>query len=206
MEQMEKKSYLIQMSYEVTDEEKRNAKKALIHLDRLERALNIAKDKLELAYAPFKNKPDVSPEEVFRQRASLRDYRDQVIDSFNDVKKHSFYFYSIMQPFSFDTQTIKIVNSFVMGINDVEKQVNRFASLFSNLDSVDFVKTLVKSIENVKKEVAELEQIINDRIKTHIKDNILASTWVDTLSDQLQEKIDKKIPLVKKLVEDRDDS
>lgn len=199
-----KKSYLTQLSYEVTEAEKFSAKKILLCLSKITKKLNIAKDQLDLVYFPFKNKPDISPEEVFKNRAQLRNYRDQVIDSFNEIKILSFHAYTLMQPFSFDTQIIKIMNSFVMAIGDVEKQVNRFAELFMNMDSKEFIPTVITAIDNIKKEVSQLEQIIEDRVESHIKNNILASTWVDTVGNKLQKKIEQKTPLIKQLVEERE--
>ena len=89
---------------------------------------------------------------------------------------------------------------------DIEKQVNRFLDLFSSLDAKDFAQTIVKAVENVKKEIAQFEQIIEDRIKNHIENNILARSWVNSISDELQQKVEKKIPLSIELVNERNES
>jgi RNase H-fold protein (predicted Holliday junction resolvase) len=111
-----------------------------------------------------------------------------------------------MQVFSSDTQIVKFNKSFVVAIGDIEKQVNRFIELFSNLESKDFAAIVVKSIENIKKETAQLDQIIEDRIKPYIENNILAINWTDSVSEELQEKVEKRVPLTVRLVEEREGS
>jgi 50S ribosomal subunit-associated GTPase HflX len=41
-----------------------------------------------------------------------------------------------------------------------------------------------------------VDQIIDERIKTHIQTNILATSWVDSISNDLQMKIEDKTPLI----------
>ncbi len=193
------------LTYQITDEEKRVAEKALLWFEHCVKVLHQANEHLNLIYDPFKQTPDATPEQVFQYRSALRLYRDKVADNFNLFKKVAFKCYVIMQPFTSDTQTEKILKSFVMAIDDIEKQVNRCIDLFSNLKAPDFTKSLITAIDNIKKEIAELEQIIDDRIKTHIQTNILARNWVDNIGQELQEKVEKKSPLVMELVKQREE-
>ena len=82
--------------------------------------------------------------------------------------------------------------------------VNRFIDLFADLKSAEFATSVTSAIKLIKKEIAQLEQLIEDRIKNHIQSNILARNWIDNVSDELQEKVEKKIPLTVELVENRD--
>ena len=108
-----------------------------------------------------------------------------------------------MQPFSSDTQIQKLSKSFVLSIADIEKQVNRFIDLFANLKSKDFGTAIIKSIENIKKELASLKQISEDRIMDHIQTHILSRNWTDSVSQELQQKIEERIPEAIRLVEER---
>lgn len=198
-----KKSYATQMSYEVPSEEKDQATKIILYLDHLIKIISFCEEHIDLIYIPFKDNPNISPDQVFKARAALRRYRDKVADNFNVFKRQAFKCFLLIQPFSIDTQIVKLSKSFVLCINDIEKQVNRFIDLFSNLQSKEFPAAIVKGSEGIKKETAQLKQIIEDRIKNHIQNNILARSWVDTVSNELQQKVEKKIPLSIKLVEDR---
>lgn len=200
-----RKIYAIQLSYEVPSEDKDKANKALLFLDYILKLLKKCDQHLDLMFIPFKNNPNVSPDQIFQARAGLRRYRDKVVDNFNDFKKYAFRTYIILQYFSSDTQIIKLNKSFVLSIDDIEKQVNRFVDLFSALDAKEFPTNIVKAIENIKKEVSQFEQIVEDRIISHIKDNILSKSWIDNISDELQEKVEKKIPLSIQLVNERNE-
>jgi hypothetical protein len=198
-----RKIYAVDMTYDVPDSEKDMATRIVLHLDFLLKAIKVCEEHLNLIYTPFKDNQNITPEQTFAARAALRRYRDKVADNFNDFKRKAFKCFSLIQPFSFDSQMVKLSKSFVLAIADIEKQVNRFIDLFGNLESKDFGQTVVKAIDNIKKEMAQLEQIIEDRMKKHIQNNILARSWVDTVSDELQEQVEKKIPLSIQLVEQR---
>jgi|ERR1700722_240972 len=200
---MVKKKYAIQMSYEVPSEDKDRAEKAIRAFDHLLKKLQAADEHLNLMYTPFKENTNITPEQTYKARAALRRFRDSVADNFNLIKRIAFRCYVLLQPFASDTQTVKISKAFIFSMSDIEKQVNRFIDLFQQLEAKDFAQTVVKAIENVKKEVAQTQQIIEDRIKSHIENNILARTWVNSISDELQEKVEKRIPLSVELVNER---
>lgn len=199
------KIYALNMTYEVPDEEKDRATKVIMYLEHLIKILKFCEDHLDLIYTPFKDNKNISPDQAFTARAALRRYRDKVIENFNVFKRQAFKSFVLLQPFAIDTQIVKLLKSFVSSINDIEKQVNRFVDLFSNLQSKDFGVATVKAIENIKKELAELEQIIEDRMINHIQNNILARNWVDNVSNELQQKVEKQIPLSIELVQERNE-
>lgn len=200
---IKKRAYSAMMTYQVSDAEKDQAEKAMRWFNHCMKVLENSEEHLNLIYNPFKKNSDINAEQVFKIRSALRRYRDKVVENFNNFKRVAFKCYALMQPFTSDTQTEKLLKSFVSAIEDIETQVNRFVELFSNLKSDDFTKAIVPAIDNIKKEIAQLEQIIEDRIKDHLQTNVLARNWVDNVSDELQEKVEKKSPLVMRLVEDR---
>jgi len=198
-----KQAYNSMLTYQISDSEKERAEKAMRWFNHCLKIVEQCDKHLNLIYNPFKKSPDTTPEVIFKHRAMLRRYRDKVVNNFNKFKKAAFKAYVIMQPFTSDTQTEKLLKSFVASIEDIEIQVNRFVDLFDNLQSEDFSKGVITAIDNIKKEIVQLEQIVNERVKNHLQTNILARNWVDSISNELQEKVEKKSPLVMQLVEDR---
>ncbi len=198
------KKYAIQLSYSVSDEEKEQADKCLSYFNFLTKELKKAEDHLDLIYRPFKDGPNILPEQSWKARAALWRFRDANVEMFNKVKKISFKCFSILNEFSSDSQVVKLNKSFVLAISDIEKQVNRFADLFSDLKSKEFGASVIKSIENIKKEIAQIQQIIEDRIMSYIEDNILNRTWVDGVSKELQQRIEDKIPESIRMVQERE--
>lgn len=202
---MIKKSYSVQMSYDVSDTEKSQAEKALLYFKAAEKYLMQASDYLNIMNTPFKDNPDMTPDDIMKARAVIRRFRDKSIDNFDKFKRISFDCVNLMQTFSTDTQTLKLMKSFITSIDELEVKVNHFADLFNDLQSKDFSKDVVISIEDIQGQCNEVDQIIDERIKNHIQKNILASSWVDSISNDLQMKIEKKTPLIVDLFNKRQD-
>jgi hypothetical protein len=184
------------MSYNVSDNEKHQAEKALYYFKASEKELMQASDHLNIMKTPFKDSPDMTPEDVMKARAVIRRFRDTALDNFNKFKEVAFQCVNLMQTFETDTQTLKLMKSFIASIDELEVKVNNFADLFNDLKSKDFSKDVVSSIEDIQKQCNDIDQIIDERIKAHIQKNILATTWVDSISNDLQMKIEKKTPLI----------
>lgn len=191
------------MSYNVSDSEKQQAEKALLYFKAAEQQLMQASDHLNIMKTPFKDSPEMTPEDVMKARAVVRRFRDKALENFDKFKKTAFQCVNLMQTFNTDTQTFKLMKSFISSIDQLESQVNHFAELFKDLESKDFPKDVVTNIENIQKQCDDIDEIIDERIKSHIEKNILATSWVDSISNDLQMKIEKKTPLVVDLYNSR---
>lgn len=202
---MIKKSYSVQMSYDVSDTEKTQAEKALLYFKSAEQILRQASDYLNIMGTPFKDNPEMTPDDVVKARAVIRRFRDKAIENFDRFKRVAFECVNIMQTFQTDTQTLKLMKSFIASVDEIEIKVNHFADLFEDLQDKDFAKNIVASIEDIQKQSDEIDQIIDERIKNHIQTNILATSWVDSISNDLQMKIEKKTPLIVDLYNKRQD-
>jgi hypothetical protein len=198
-----KTAYSVQLTYDLSDDEKAQAEKALLAFDYASKFLRRASEHLNIMLTPFKDNPDISPEEIVKFRTPLRRFRDKAIENFNQFKIAAFKCVSLMQMFSSDTQSSKLTHSFVSSVENIEKQVNKFSALFEDLKSKDFVQSIITSITDIQKETDELQEIIEERIKEHLQTNILGKTWVDGVSQQLQMNIEKKTPLLIELEQKR---
>jgi hypothetical protein len=193
---IKKRAYSIQMSYEVSDIEKKQAEQALLYFAYSLKVLRKASDHLDVLKTPFKNNPEMNPDEVMKARAALRRFRDKAIDNFSDFKTVAFRCVNSMQLFASDTQSVKLMKSMITAIDELEIKVNTFAEVFDDLQSKDFAKDAVSAIEDVQKQCDDIEEIIDERIKTHIQNDILATSWVDSVSQDLQMKVEKQTPLI----------
>ena len=191
------------MTYDVSDAEKAQAEKAIIAFNYTLKKLKIASDHLNIMLTPFKDHPDIPPEQVFKFRVQIREFRDQSIENFNQFKIAAFRCIVVMQKFQTDTQTNKLMKAFISSIDDLESKVNDFAEEFQDLKSNDFSKKIVKFITDIQDKCEEIEEIINDRLKTHIRENILSKTWADDVSSELNTKIETSKPLIMELFHQR---
>lgn len=201
---MSKKIIATQLAYDVTGEEKSIAEKAIMAFNRSKKSLVIANDYLNIIYNPFSKTQQIDSDQIYKYRAALRRFRDSVVDNFNNFKISSFKCVELMNTFSSDTQTIKLMKSFANTIDELETRVNYFIELFSDLKSKTFVNDILKNIEEIRKKCEEIKTLIEDRIKIHIKDNILSKNWVDSVGDKLQINIQKQTPIMVDLYKEKD--
>lgn len=202
---MIKKAYSVQMSYEISDPEKKQGERALLFFNGALKSLNQASEHLNVMKTPFKDNPDIPPEDVMKARAAIRRFRDQSIEFFNKFKEDGFNCVNVMQGFASDTQTVKLMKSFISAVEELESIVNGFADLFDDLKSKDFAKNVVAAIEAIQHQCEDIEEIIDERIKNHIQTDILATSWVDSVGNDLEMKIEQKTPLILELYNKRQD-
>jgi len=202
---MIKKAYAVQMTYDVTDAEKNQAEKALLYFEHTSKSLQLASYHLDIMNTPFKDNPEVDPKEVMKARAAIRRFRDKSIENFNEFKRQAFQCVNVMHVFESDTQTLKLMKSFISSIDELEVKVNKFSELFADLEAKSFPQDVVKSLEDIQQQCEDIEEIIDERIKNHIQTNILATSWVDNVSNDLQVKIQEKTPLIVDLFNQRQD-
>jgi len=106
---MIKKAYAVQMSYNVSDDEKRQAERVIMCLNSAKRELEKASVHLDVMKTPFKDNPEIKPNEIMDARAAIRRFRDKSVDNFNAFKHVAFQCVNLMQMFASDTQTIKLM-------------------------------------------------------------------------------------------------
>lgn len=202
---MIKRAYSVQMTYDVSDDEKHRAETALICFNHTAKLLDMASDHLDIMKTPFKDNPEMSSEDVLKARAAIRRFRDKSVDNFNLFKREAFKCVNIMKEFASDTQTVKLMKSFISSIDELEVKVNKLTDLFEDLESKDFSTKVVAAIEGIQQECDNINEIIDERIKSHIQSNILATSWVDSISTDLQTQVQEKTPLILELFNDRQD-
>ena len=200
---MYRKAYSIQMHFGVPESEKRIAEKAEEYFEQLISGLQDAKDYLDLIYVPFQKHQNIDMEMVTDYRKTFKEYRDQVKLKFSKMVKKAYKCVALMNAFSTDTATEEIMESFIGAIRELDKYVDTFVSIFSNLNSSEFRDHLISTIDSLKKQMNQIEQLIRDRILEHIDSNILAKNWAKDISEDNSEPIEERVPLVVQLFKER---
>ncbi|HVI41799.1 MAG TPA: hypothetical protein VM577_14195 [Anaerovoracaceae bacterium] len=193
----------IEMSFEIPQSEKDIAASASEKFDGVVNALGVAKDHLDIMYNPFKKHENISTEAVAARRGVISRFKRQVKENYNKVKASGLKAMQLLNYFATDTHTLELINSFKDSIQDVEKQVTIFMDILDDYKSPDFRANVVSAIEGVKKQSAQVEQLIKERIIDHIDANILAKNWVSNIGDALHMKIQDRVPLVTELFNER---
>lgn len=139
-----KKAYAIQLSYNISDNEKLAAEKALLYFSDASKKLEMANNHLNILKVPFEENQDITKEALMEERVAIRRFRDKAIDNFNLFKLSAFKCVDIMQNFSSDTESVKMLKSFISEIDNLEEIVNDFADLFKNINSNEFKPLILK--------------------------------------------------------------
>jgi hypothetical protein len=193
----------IPMSLPIPESHKKAAYLAIVQFDVANKELMMAKDYLVRVRTFFKDNAGLPPEEIVKSRVSLRHFRDRAIEKMNIFKVSAEKCIRTLSEFVNDTQIMKLIKSFNNSVNDIELDINsEFVELFSNLEDKSFSDNLVKSIDKIENKISEISDLMVGRIKRHLQEHILGSTWLDTVKNTVEtDKIDldKNEPLLLKL-------
>lgn len=177
----------IQLISDIPDSDIKLANQLNNNLSKITKLIAVANQHLNGLYEPFKAVPQIPTNETIKNRVYLRAFRNQVIKNFNNVLRIAYNknFKKTLKHFSIDTEINELILSFEKSLEDVVKQVNLFLKLFSNLSAVDFKDRVITGIDNIKKQCAQLIQLIDDRFILHIEENIINQDE-DYEDDELQ--------------------
>lgn len=203
---MDKLAYSTQTTFDISDEEKKVASEASSYFEELTALLQRSLEHLDIIYDPFYKYQNMDSQEVLEYRVALRRYRDKIRDNFQNVLQLAHKAVVLMSEFSSDTKTRELLNSFVEEVDDVKKQVNFLLEVFSNIGGVNFRYGIVNGIDTVKKQSAQVKQLINDRILPHIETNILAKNWIGNIVDENDNRIYQQSPLLVRLFKERNEA
>lgn len=204
---MIKISYLSEMSYDISSEEKHQAQQLLIYVDQTLKLLKDSKDYLDTIKVPFENNPETKSEEIMSQRFYLRDFRDKSVQKFNDFKVSCFHCVDYINKFSSDPQILKISKAFVSTVDDLEKSVNKFVDLFLNLESDTFVKDIIDIVTLIQMKCDDVKDMLDERLKGYVASNILMENWVDRVRKDFNFAVNNKKPkmleIIRQLTEEK---
>lgn len=181
---IDKIAYQVQMSFDVPKEEKHLAEKCIEYFSLVMNHCELTNDYLNKIYDPFSSEgASATPEELHEKRGLLNRYKQSLKKRYNKIKLLAFYAMQLFNNFSNDTRSIELINAFESDFNILIKSVEDVLDVLSNYKSESFKDSLLASIDIVKKESAELEQLIRDRIIDHLNSNILNTSWSKDLGE-----------------------
>jgi len=200
---LNKKAYSIQMNLPVPMSEKNVAKEARAQFDKILSQLSDAAQYLWIIYDPFYTVSNPDMNMVVNYRKTFRQYRDQVRFKFSQISNRADKCVVLMKEFASDSTTEEMMEAFMGMMRELQKYIDIFVSIFSNLNSAEFRNHLISTIDSIKKQMNQIRQLINDRILEHIDNNILAKDWASEISEQSDIVVEEKIPLVLQLFRER---
>ncbi len=177
-----------QIMFEVPEAEKKAAVLALEHLDDLlENKLSNMMEHLELIYEPFKNHQGITPEQAHSAEVHFQTFVETVKENLTDVKISIYKCMKLLETFSSDHEVGKILKSIDEFIDNLDHQVETLTDVLENTKSKEFQTNVIKCIDAIKKIEAQIEELINERIKDFLKKNILNENWATEIKREISE-------------------
>ena len=196
----------IEISLDIPDSKKKIAKAIVKKLDQVNDKLNAFETHLDILYNPFTNHEDVTVESVQEVRGTLSRYKDAIQQNLYEIKKIAIYVVMGLENFSSDIKIKELLTSFTDFIEELEDACENLFKNMDNWSSPDYRKDVLEDMENIKTDKNKIQDLIFDRIIKHINSNILAKSWVSSISDDLEFSIKKKEPYLKQLFKERENA
>lgn len=200
---MIKRAYSVQMSFDIPESQKETATQAKRAFEDVLGRLRRAVLYLDKIYTPFSELKESDPEVLFKHRMVFRRYRNQVKKYYQDVLAHVQKATLLMASFGSDMEMIEMLNSFANLVHYLKDDVNNFLGTFSLLSDPKFPETLVKAIDQIKDDSDQLKEIINDRVLEYLDTNILAKSWISSITNEESSQLFDKLPLIIELFKER---
>lgn len=190
------------MSSKIPDSEKAIATEASFIFKNVINTVQLAEENLEILENAFEE-GEISPEMLSEKRGLLNRHKQQIRKNYTKVKIEAFSAIQKFNTFSSDYNIDELINSFKERIRQLEEKVEKVLEDLDNFKSTEFKENLIKSIDSVKNESKQLEDLVYDRIITHIDENILGKDWVSHIGDKLNLSIEENVPFILQLNEQK---
>lgn len=179
-----------QLSYEIPKSEKKIISKSVDLLQNLlDTEIEIYKEHLDAMYKPFKDHQGITPEQTEEVQNYFDMYSSKLNEYLKNLKIKVLKNVKILQNFESDTDISSMLKSLDKLLDNLKLYQEMLDKLLSQEKTDDFQKNVIKSIELSKKEIAQLKQLISERIIPYLNKNILGNNW----SSDIQEDIIKDI-------------
>lgn len=191
----------LDMSFKVPDSEKKLGQESIQSFSAVINSISLIKDHLDILYDPFKKAQEISTEALVEFRGKLNRFRSKVKKNFKILKRHAFNALTKLNYFSKDTHCIELIGAFKESINDLINAGIKFIEILDDFRTSDFKDKVIAAIDNIKKEAAQTEELVRERVIDHIKQNIIGESWVseEDSSNVLKEKIPTVIEIYKNI-------
>jgi hypothetical protein len=188
-----------QLSYEIPKSEKKIISNCIDLLqDLLDSEIEIYKDHLDAMYKPFKDHEGINTEQAENVQSYFDMYSSKLNEYLKNLKIKVLRIVKSLQNFESDTDISSMLKSLDKLLDNLKLYQEMLDKLLSQEKTNDFQKNIVKSIELSKKEIAQLKQLITERIIPYLNKNILGNNWSsdiqnDIIDDIKEQKIEEEL-------------
>lgn len=195
----------ITMSFKVPESEKQIARECLEILSLILNKLSLSNEHLDIIYNPFSKYQSISAEAINKKKGAFNRFKQQVKKNYEEIKTYSAYFVKKISNFDNDSHCSELISAFNDSYKDAENAVEDLLSSLDDLTDQNFRENIIVNIENIKKESAQLEQLIDARIMKYLNEDVLGKNWINDSIEQNKISIEEKEPIINQLSKYRQD-
>jgi hypothetical protein len=195
----------LNLSFEIPDSERKIAISIVKRLSVLLNKIDVLNIYLGNMYDPFKKYDIVSSESIMKYRSAIWTFSKKIEFKFKELESIAALIIRDISMFDSDSEITELKSSFTDDVGDIEKEKENLIKTLTNWDAKDYKDTVVIAMENLKKQMAQLRKLIEERIIEHLNVNIIAENWTNSLDPEISSVISKREPLLIQLFKERNE-
>lgn len=191
---LSKTSQSHQISFVVPKIEKQNAKSCIEKLQTLiDEVLLKTKikddeiDILDIIYNPFNENQGITTEQTKKIKKHIDIFLHLLNNNMIQVKKYAADCLAVLEKFDSDADVAAMNKSFFDDVDNIDKEELLLEGILKNVDNKDFQKDTLSSIKILKKYIAQLKQLVNDRIIPYLRKDILGENWTTEIKQTIED-------------------
>jgi len=177
-----------QITFKIPVAEKEYARKALNEFDKISsETLKTFVEHLDRMYQPFTDYKGITPEQSMDASMHFNIFSKYLQDNLIDLKKSVYNSLEYLKRFDSASEVISMLNSIDDTIRNIDKLVQILREVLEELNTKDFQTNAVAAMDSIKKECAQLKQLISETITQYIRDHILGEDWTSEIKEEIHE-------------------
>lgn len=195
---------VIEMSFNITDSEKKIAAEVSEDFEEIKALLEQTEQHItNVLLQPLEKAPQLSTKIIDKYKGIFNRIRGKVEENYQDIKKKAFLASNKLQNFATDTDLKEILDAFENSMEEFEQNIDLLLQNLQDYDSSEYKDNLINKIIDLQKNIKELIEIIEERILIFLKENILGTTWSSDVAKELSNQLQESVPLLDKLYHER---
>lgn len=197
---LEKFADAINLSSNISDEEKQQASQIIQQLNIIIGLFENADKHLDMMYNPFKQDPNnqQAQADLIKHRGIISDYNEKILENFEKLKSNIAKSLEFLSFFGKDSAVAEISNTFEKKCEELFTMVQNLSDFLKDIKTPNFIENSLDLLNKIKKEIEEIKEFIKDRIIQHLDDNIIGKKWFEPYQSKI-----KKEPYLIRLVTSR---
>ncbi len=182
-----------QLSFEIPEHEKQTAVKCIELLKNFDDNLFKVKGKdgyveiLDVLYNPFnESEGSITTEQANSAAKFFNIFIESLKFTLMNNKKTALQCIKLLEKFNSDSEVGSMIKAFFESIDKLSSQVDMLEEILSDVDDKNMQENAVNAMNNIKKISAQLKHLINERIISYLRKDILNEDWTTEIEKDIQ--------------------